>query len=161
MAYKEKTEDLIRSFHIEMPVELIPIHQELQRVYNLILNDNNMRFILLNKINYQVGTGDIWNQMGEYFKEFVYSELQEEVPLSKEENKNKKNRPTTKIMDKIPYKSWFARMIYENLRRTVESQRDKVEIFEVLKAKNFKIDKNSKMNYTLWNYIQLLVVSKT
>ena len=153
MAYKEKTEDLIRSFHIEMPVELIPIHQELQRVYNLILNDDTMRFILLNKINYTVGTGEIWNQMGEFFKNFIYSELQEEVPPSKKEiekltaknkKKRKKYRPTTKIVDKIPYKSWFTRMIYENLRRTVESQRDKVEIFGVLKAHDFKIDKKLK-----------------
>ena len=85
MTYKKQSKDLIRSFHIEMPVELIPIHQELQRIYNLILNNDNMRFILLNKINYSTGTGNIWNQMGEFFKEFVYSELQEEIPLSEEE----------------------------------------------------------------------------
>ena len=153
MAYKEKTEDLIRSFHIEMPVELIPIHQELQRVYNLILNNNNMRYILLNEINYNTGTGNIWNQMGEHFKEFVYSELQEEIPLSKEKLKAKnKKKPkkyrqketTIKVVDKIPNKAWFARMIYENLRRTVESQRDKVEIFEILKEHEFKIDKDLK-----------------
>ena len=149
MTYKKKSEDLIRAFHIEMPVELIPIHKELQRIYNLILGDENKRFILLNEINYQVGTGEIWNQMGEYFKKFIYSELKEEVSLSKEEIekltvKNKKKRPTTKIVDKIPYKSWFTRMIYENLRRTVESQRDKVEIFEVLKSRDFKIDKKLK-----------------
>ena len=144
MTYKKQSEDLIRAYHIEMPVELIPIHQELQRVYNLILNDDTMRFILLNKINYTVGTGEIWNQMGEYFKEFVYSELQEEVSLDRKENKNKKNRPTIKIVDKIPNKAWFARMVYENLRRTVESQRDKVEIFEVLKSHDFKIDKKLK-----------------
>ena len=65
MTYKKKSEDLIRAFHIEMPVELIPIHKELQRIYNLILGDENKRFILLNEINYQVGTGEIWNQMGE------------------------------------------------------------------------------------------------
>ena len=144
MTYKKQSEDLIRAYHIEMPVELIPIHQELQRVYNLILNDDTMRFILLNKINYTVGTGEIWNQMGEYFKKFVYSELQEEVSLDRKENKNKKNRPTIKIVDKIPNKAWFARMVYENLRRTVESQRDKVEIFEVLKSHDFKIDKKLK-----------------
>ena len=157
MTYKKQTDDLIRSFHIEMPVELIPIHQELQRIYNLILNDNNMRFILLNEINYDTGTGNIWNQMGDYFKEFIYSELQEEVPLSKEEietlkTKNKKKPKryrlkeilTTKIKEKIPNKAWFTRMIYENLRRTVESQRDKVQIFEVLKANKFKIDKKLK-----------------
>lgn len=157
MTYKKQSENLIRTFHIEMPVELIPIHQELQRIYNLILNDNNMRFILLNKINYNTGNGNIWNQMGEYFKEFIYSELQEEIPLNKEEIeeltvKNKKRRkkyrlkeiPTVKVIEKIPNKAWFARMIYENLRRTVESQRDKVEIFEVLKSNNFKIDKNLK-----------------
>ena len=157
MAYKKKTENLMRSFHIEMPVELIPIHQELQRVYNLILNDETMRYILLNKIDYTVGVGEIWNQMGRLLKEFVYSELQEEIPLSEEEietlkAKNKRKRKkyrlkeilTTKIIEKIPNKAWFARMIYENLRRTVESQRDKVEIFEVLKANNFKIDKELK-----------------
>lgn len=157
MAYKEKTEDLIRSFHIEMPVELIPIHQELQRVYNLILSNDNMRFILLNEIDYTVATGKIWNQMGHLFKEFIYSELQEEVLLSEEEieslkikNKKKSKRyrlkeiPTTKIVEKIPNKAWFARMIYENLRRTVESQRDKVAIFEVLKDHDFKIDKKLK-----------------
>ena len=148
MTYKKQTEDLIRSFHIEMPVELIPIHQELQRVYNLILNDDTMRFILLYKINYQVGNGEVWNQMGEYFKKFVYSELQEEVSLGEEKTKNKKKRkkcrPTIKIVDKIPNKAWFARMVYENLRRTVESQRNKVEIFEVLKSHDFKIDKKLK-----------------
>ena len=157
MTYKKQTDDLIRSFHIEMPVELIPIHQELQRVYNLILNDDNMRFVLLNKINYNTGTGNIWNQMGECFKEFVYSELQEEIPLSKEEieklkTKNKKNPKryrlkeihTTKVIEKIPNKAWFARMIYENLRRTVESQRDKGEIFKILKEHKFKIDKKLK-----------------
>lgn len=157
MAYKKKTENLIRCFHIEMLVELIPIHQELQRVYNLILNDDNMRFILLNEINYTVGTGEIWNQMGRFFKKFIYSELQEEISLEKEEieklkakNKKKPKRcrlkeiPTTKIVEKIPNKAWFARMVYENLRRTVESQRDKVEIFEVLKDHDFKIDKKLK-----------------
>ena len=153
MAYKKKTEDLIRSFHIEMPVELIPIHQELQRVYNLILDNNAMRYILLNKINYDTGNGKIWTQMEKYFREFVYSELQEEIPLSEEEieslkTKNKKKRkkyrlkeiPITRTVEKIPNKAWFARMMYENLRRTVESQRDKVAIFEVLKDHDFKID---------------------
>lgn len=149
MTYKKQTEDLIRSFHIEMPVELMPIHQELHRIYNLILDDDKKRFILLNKINYQVGNGEVWNQMGRLFKDFIYSELQEEVPLTKEEieslkTKNKKYKlkeiPTTKIIEKIPNKAWFARMIYENLRRTVESQREKVEIFEVLEDHDFKID---------------------
>ena len=32
MPYKKKTEDLVRTFHIEMPSELIPIYQELQKV---------------------------------------------------------------------------------------------------------------------------------
>ena len=112
MAYKKKTEDLIRSFHIEMPVELIPIHQELQRVYNLILNNESMRYILLNKINYDTGNGNIWTQMEKYFREFVYSELQEEIPLSEKEleslkkkNKKKPKRyrlkeiPTTRIVE--------------------------------------------------------------
>ena len=153
MTYKKQSNDLIRSFHIEMPIELIPIHQELQRIYNLILDDDNKRFILLNEINYTVGTGEIWNQMSRLFKDFVYSELQEEVSLTKEEIeslkiKNKKNRlkeiPTTKIVEKIPNKAWFARMVYENLRRTVESQRDKVEIFEILKNHDFKIDNKLK-----------------
>lgn len=158
MTYKKQSKDLIRAYHIEMPVELIPIHQELQRIYNLILNDDNMRFILLNEINYTVGTGEIWNQMGRLFKKFIYSELQEEVPLSEEEieklkanNKKKKSKkyrlkeiPTTKTVEKIPNKAWFARMIYENLRRIVESQRDKVEIFNVLKDHNFKIDQKLK-----------------
>ena len=153
MTYKKQTDDLIRSFHIEMPVELIPIHQELQRIYNLILDDENKRFILLNNIDYTAGNGDIWNEMARYFKEFIYEELKEEVPLSKEEiekltiknNKRRKNRlktiPTTKIVEKIPNKAWFARMIYENLRRTVESQREKVEIYQILEKHNFKIDK--------------------
>lgn len=157
MAYKKKTEYLIRCFHIEMPVELIPIHQELQRVYNLILNDDTMRYILLNEINYNVGLGDARTQIERALKKFVYSELQEEIPLSEEEieklkakNKKKPKRyrlkeiPTTKIVDKIPNKAWFARMVYENLRRRLESQRDKVEIFEVLKAHDFKIDKELK-----------------
>ena len=119
MAYKKKTGNLTRSFHIEMPSELKPIHQELQKVYNLMLNDEAMRHVLLNEINYNTGIGNIWNQMGELFKEFIYSELQ----------------------GKIPNKAWFTRMIYENLRRTVESQREKAKIFKILKNHNFKIDR--------------------
>jgi len=154
LTYKKQTDDLIRSFHIKMPVELIPIHQELQRIYNLILDDENKRYILLNKIDYTVADGDIWNEMARYFKEFIYAELKEEVPLSKEEieeltiknnRRRKKNRlktiPTTKIVEKIPNKAWFARMIYENLRRLVESQREKVEIYQILEKHDFKIDK--------------------
>lgn len=118
MAYKKKTGDLTRSFHIEMPSELKPIHQELQKVYNLMLNDDAIRHALLNEINYNTGIGNIWNQMGELFKEFIYSELK----------------------GKIPNKAWFTRMIYENLRRTVESQREKAKIFEILKNHRFKID---------------------
>lgn len=120
MAYKKKTGNLMRGFHIEMPDELIPIHQELQRVYNLMLQDDAIRHTLLNEIDYNTGIGNVWNQMGRLFNRFVYSELQ----------------------GKIPNKAWFARMFYENLRRTVESQREKVAIFEVLKDSDFKIDKN-------------------
>lgn len=127
MAYKKHSKDLMRTFHIEMPVELIPIHKELQRIYNLILDDEDKQFILLNKINYQVGAGDVWNQMGRFFKDFIYEEL-------KEDNKT----------DRIPNKAWFTRMLYENLRRTVESQREKAQIFEVLKENNFKIDNDLK-----------------
>ena len=154
MTYKENTEDLIKSFHIEMPDELIPIYQELQRVYSLILKDESMRHILLNEINYNTGNGNIWNQMGKFFKGFIYSELQEEILLSKEEidtlktkNKKKPKRyrlneiPTTKIVDTIPNKAWFVRMLYENLRRIVESQRNKIKIFKVMKDHDFKIDK--------------------
>lgn len=120
MAYNGKI--LTRVFHTEIPGELIPIHQELQRVYNLILDDDPMRNILMNKIDYTVGVGKVWNQMGQCFKAFVYGELQ----------------------DKIPNKAWFARMVYENLRRTVESLRDKIEIFKILKKHNFEINKELK-----------------
>lgn len=121
MPYKKKTEDLVRTFHIEMPSELIPIYQELQKVYNLILSSDDKKLILLNKIQYG-RTGDVWNQMGRLFNTFVYEKLE----------------------GKIPNKAWFTRMVYENLRRTVESQREKVAIFEILKANEFKIDKKLK-----------------
>ena len=81
-----------------MPSELIPIYQELQKVYNLILSSDDKRLILLNKIQYG-RTGDVWNQMGRLFNTFIYEKLE----------------------GKIPNKAWFTRMVYENLRRTVES----------------------------------------
>lgn len=108
--------NIFRTLHIEMPVELIPIYEELQRIYNLILKNENFRNILLNNINYEQFRSNVFRQMHSYFQGFVNQQLEIE---------NK----TGKIEYKIPNKAWFSRMMYERLRQLVMSVYDNQKNF--------------------------------
>ena len=100
---EEKTKWL--AFNINFPIELIPIYDFLQTEINSILSDELCREELL-ALNLNKHKGDTWREM-----RLILGERIKTWPI-----KNK---------------AWYGRMLYENLRRELDSKKDKILIWEI------------------------------
>lgn len=117
--------DTMRAVMTEMPVELIPIYKKLQEMLNKVLSDPNARNALL-----KIDLSDTGRNRGNVWKE-MHNAL----------------RSWTDSLD-VNNKSWFQRMLYENLRRLLKSLEEKSMIYALLKANKFKIDSALRENLT-------------
>lgn len=102
------------SFNIKMPIELNFLYDFLQSELNFFLSDKTSRQAI-ESIDYSKHKGKVWLELGTHFRERV------------------KTWP-------IKNKAWYANMMYENIRREVQSKRENVIIFDELVNNDFKID---------------------
>lgn len=102
------------SFNIEFPSELIPLYDFLQKELNFILSDDSYRKGLLN-INYSQHKGNVWRDMRDLFRDRVSA-----WPI-----KNK---------------TWYSYILFENIRREVQSKAENVTIFKELEKNGFKVN---------------------
>lgn len=109
-----------RSFNIFMPEPLIPIYDFLQGELNSILSDDSCRE-KLSKIDLKKHKGNVWRDMRDFFKGRL------------------KNWP-------INNKTWYSYILYENLRRELQSKKENTIIWDeyVLNNKsiNFELFEN-------------------
>lgn len=110
-----------RSFHIEASKELENIYEKLQEAENLILSNNKLRQELMS-IDFSLMRGKIWIIMAQKFSTSINKELQD-----------------------VPNKSWYKRILYENLRRLAISTKEKQKTFNILEENKFVI------NSQLWS----------
>lgn len=103
-----------KSFNIRMPNELIPIYDFLQNELNFFLSDKSSR-ILLEQIGITQHKGNVWIEMRDLLK-------------SRIENWG------------IHNKAWHSYILFENLRRELESKRVSTIIWEELEKNNFNIN---------------------
>ena len=103
-----------KSFNIRMPDELIPIYDFLQNELNYFLSDENSRKIL-NQIDLSQHKGRVWIDMKDLFKWRVEKW-------------------------EIHNKAWHSFIVFENLRRELESKRTATLIWEELEKNNFDIN---------------------
>lgn len=83
-----------RTIRTDMPFELIPMYDLLNKTCNSILN-NPTFMSQLEKIDYfNDSVGSVWVEMHKILGSYVYSKI-----------------------NSLPVKSWYARTIYEYLRR--------------------------------------------
>lgn len=91
-----------KSFNINMPAELIPIYDFLQDELNFILSNDETRAIL-NKIDLTKHRGDVWRDLRDALKWRV-DEWQ------------------------LHNKTWHSYILFENLRRELQSKRESIVI---------------------------------
>ena len=111
-----------KSFNINMPKELIPIYDFLQVELNYILTNYKSE---LNKINLNQHRGKIVNELAKL--------------ISHRYKTWKINNP-----------AWYARIVCENIRRELESKKDRQRIFKILEKHDFK--KDDSLRQDLANY---------
>lgn len=103
-----------KSFNINMPVELIPIYDFLQNELNFILSNNETRD-LLNNIDLSLHKGNIWREMRDVLK--------------------------WRIKDwTLHNKTWHSYILFENIRRELQSKKEAVIIYNELVENNYIID---------------------
>jgi IS605 OrfB family transposase len=106
------------AFNIRMPEQLIPIYDFLQKELNEILSDKYYREEL-EKIDYLVHKGKVWMEMNKIFADRV------------------------KRWDNFIHmhnKAWYARILFENIRREVQSKHEAIIIWNELIENNMNID---------------------
>ena len=103
-----------KSFNINMPSELIPIYDFLQNELNFILSNNETR-TLLNKIDLSKLRGDVWRDMRDSLKFRI-----KDWPLHN--------------------KTWHSYILFENIRRELESKRESIIIWNELVKNDFNIN---------------------
>lgn len=103
-----------RTFNISMPEPLIPIYDFLQKELNSILSDNTCRN-KLNKIDLTKHRGNIWRNMRDIFKVRLESWS-------------------------INNKTWYSYILYENLRRELQSKEENVIVWDEYTLNNKRID---------------------
>lgn len=103
-----------KAFNIRMPIEIIPLYNFLQDEMNFLLSDNNSRAVL-NNIDLSQHKGNIWIEMNNLFNDRI-------------------NDWT------IHNKAWHARILFENLRRELQSKYEAIKVWEELKINNFEIN---------------------
>ena len=118
-----------KSFNINMPVELIPIYDFLQNELNFILSNNETRTIL-NKIDLSQHRGNVWRELRDNLK--------------------------WRIKDwTIHNKTWHSYILFENIRRELQSKQEAIIIYNELVKNNFNIDE------TLFNALHELKMYPT
>lgn len=98
------------SFNIDMPDALIPLYNYLQSELDVILSDTKYRKQLLN-IDLSKHRGNIWRDMRDLFRDRVNT-----WPIRN--------------------KTWYSYMLYENLRRELQSKAEATIIYNTLKTNN-------------------------
>lgn len=105
-----------KSFNIRMPNELIPIYDFLQNELNFILSNNETRAIL-NKIDLSKHRGNVWRELRDNLK--------------------------WRIKDwAIHNKTWHSYILFENIRRELQSKQEAIIIWNELVENNFNINEN-------------------
>ena len=103
-----------KSFNINMPNELIPIYDFLQNELNFILSNNETRD-LLNNIDLSLHKGNIWREMRDVLK--------------------------WRIKDwTLHNKTWHSYILFENLRRELNSKKEAIIIWNELVKNDFNIN---------------------
>lgn len=116
-----------KSFNINMPLELIPIYDFLQNELNFILSNDETRK-LLDKIDLSKLRGDVWRDMRDSLKFRI-----KDWPLHN--------------------KAWHAFILFENIRRELESKREAINIWNELVKTDFNINEelfNSLHKLNIW-----------
>ena len=103
-----------KSFNINMPSELIPIYDFLQEELNFILSNDETR-TLLDKIDLSKLRGDVWRDMRDSLKFRI-----KDWPLHN--------------------KAWHSYILFENIRRELESKREAIVIWNELVKNDFNIN---------------------
>ena len=103
-----------KSFNINMPSELIPIYDFLQNELNFILSNDETR-ALLDKIDLSKLRGDVWRDMRDSLKFRI-----KDWPLHN--------------------KAWHSYILFENIRRELESKRESIIIWNELVKNDFNIN---------------------
>ena len=103
-----------KSFNISMPNELIPIYDFLQGELNFILSNNETRTIL-NKIDLSQHRGNVWRELRDNLK--------------------------WRIKDwELHNKTWHSYILFENIRRELQSKQESIIIYNELVKNNCNID---------------------
>ena len=111
---KNKTKWL--SFNIAFPEELTQLYDFLQKEFNEILSDEKLRQSILS-VDYTQHKGNVWRSYHTFLSNRVKT-----WPI--------KNR------------AWYGQMLYENIRREVQSKIENTVIFNELVNNDYKIDEN-------------------
>ena len=101
-----------KSFNIDMPEELIPIYDFLQLELNYILKNYKSE---LNKVNLNQHKGNVITEIAKIFAERI-------------------------SIWKINNPAWHARIVSENIRRELESKKERQLIYPILEKHNFQND---------------------
>lgn len=107
------------AFNINMPVELIPLYDFLQEELNFILSDPLCRKMIQN-IDYNQHKGNVWRDLRDVLR----------FRIEKWGIKNK---------------TWYSYILFENIRREIQSKRENVLIFEEL------MNNENRVNEELFN----------
>ena len=103
-----------KSFNINMPTELIPIYDFLQNELNFILSNDETRAIL-NNIDLSKLRGDIWRDLRDNLKFRI-----KDWPLHN--------------------KTWHSYILFENIRREIQSKQEAIIIWNELVKNDFNIN---------------------
>ena len=103
-----------KSFNINMPSELIPIYDFLQNELNFILSNDETRTILEN-IDLSKLKGDVWRDLRDGLKWRI-----KDWPLHN--------------------KAWHSYILFENIRRELESKREAIIIWNELVKNDYNIN---------------------
>lgn len=103
-----------KSFNIRMPEELKPIYDFLQNELNFILSNDETRAIL-DKIDLSKHRGDVWRDLRDHFK--------------------------WRINDwSLHNKTWHSYILFENIRRELQSKQESIIIWNELVKNDFNIN---------------------
>ena len=103
-----------KSFNINMPSELIPIYDFLQNELNFILSNDETR-ALLDKIDLSKLRGDVWRDLRDSLKFRI-----KDWPLHN--------------------KTWHSYILFENIRRELQSKKEAIIIWNELVKNDFNIN---------------------
>lgn len=103
-----------KSFNIRMPDELKPIYDFLQNELNFILSNDETRTIL-NNIDLSKHRGDVWRELRDNLK--------------------------FRIKDwSLHNKTWHSYILFENIRRELQSKQEAIIIWNELVRNDFDIN---------------------